>query len=61
VAGIATSGLHLGAPWIVRDAPPRAWLVPVSGVAMLVVLGLMAIVPTIDMWLPRRGRRDAEG
>jgi hypothetical protein len=56
-AAIVTSGLHMAAPWLVRSAPPLAWLMPVSGAAMLVVLGAMSIVPTVDMWLPpvRRG------
>lgn len=62
VAAIATSGLHMAAPWLVRGAPSAAWLMPVSGAAMLVVLGTMCIVPTVDMWLApvRRGPRGGE-
>lgn len=59
---VLSSGLHLAAPWLVRGSPGAAWLLPVSGVAMLGVLGVMAIVPTIDMWLPpvRRGPKAPE-
>jgi hypothetical protein len=53
VASIATTALHLAAPWVVRGHAGLAWLMPVSGVAMLVTLGIVALVPTIDMWLPR--------
>jgi hypothetical protein len=57
VASVVASGLHLAAPWIVRGSPGLAGLMPVSGVAMLVTLGALAIVPAIDMWLPRPARR----
>lgn len=53
VLGVLSSGLHLAAPWIVRGSPSTAALVPVSGALMLIVLSIMAIVPTIDMWLPQ--------
>jgi len=58
-ASILASGLHLAAPWLVRGAPAAAPLMPISGVLMLVVLGIVALVPTVDMWLPRRSRRAA--
>ncbi len=60
VASVATSGLHLAAPWIVRGRPGLSALMPISGVGMLVVMGIIAIVPAIDMWLPRPARRSAE-
>lgn len=53
VAAIGTTALHLAAPWIVRGHVGRAVLVPISGVAMLVTLAVVALVPMIDMWLPR--------
>ncbi|KYF78832.1 hypothetical protein BE11_37695 [Sorangium cellulosum] len=57
VAAVAASGLHMAAPWLIRGAPGAAALMPVSGVAMLLSLGAMAVVSTVDMWLPRRSRR----
>ncbi|WP_437961672.1 hypothetical protein WME76_19905 [Sorangium sp. So ce119] len=57
VAAVVASGLHMAAPWLVRGAPGAAALMPVSGVAMLLSLGAMAVVSTVDMWLPRRSRR----
>jgi hypothetical protein len=61
-ASILTSGLHLAAPWLIRGKPGAAALMPISGVAMLVTLGVMALVPAVDMWLPRarRGAPDPE-
>jgi hypothetical protein len=61
VAAIATSALHLAAPWLVRSSPGTAWLMPVSGAAMLVTMAIIGGWPTVDMWLPRRAGRDAEG
>ncbi|KYF68331.1 MULTISPECIES: hypothetical protein [Sorangium] len=57
VAAVFTSGLHMAAPWLIRGAPGAAALMPVSGVAMLLSLGAMAVVSTVDMWSPRRSRR----
>ncbi|HTN86548.1 MAG TPA: hypothetical protein VL242_22765 [Sorangium sp.] len=57
VAAVAASGLHVAAPWLIRGAPGAAALMPISGVAMLLSLGAMAVVSTVDMWLPRRSRR----
>ncbi len=56
---IVTSGLHIAAPWIVRNSPGLAFLMPVSGAAMLVTLGLMALVATVDMWMPSPSPNDA--
>jgi hypothetical protein len=56
---VFTSGLHIAAPWIVRDSPGLAWLMPVSGIAMLLTLGVMAVVATIDMWLPQPSMNNA--
>jgi hypothetical protein len=53
VAAVATSALHIAAPWLVRGSPGLAWLMPVSGVSMLLTLGTMALISTIDMWLPQ--------
>jgi hypothetical protein len=53
ILSVITSGLHIAAPWIVRESPGLAFLMPVSGITMLVTLGLMALVSTIDMWLPQ--------
>lgn len=57
VASVITSALHVAAPWIVRGRPGASALMPISGAAMLITLSVIALVPTIDMWLPRRGRR----
>ena len=55
VASVVVSALHLAAPWLVRGNTSLAWLVPTSGVGMLLVLGVVAAVPAVDMWLPRKG------
>ena len=57
IASVITSALHVAAPWIVRGRPAASALMPISGAAMLITLTVIAVVPTIDMWLPRRGRR----
>jgi hypothetical protein len=59
-ASIVTSGLHLAAPWIVRGRPGLSALMPISGIGMLFVMGIISIVPAIDMWLPRPARRAAD-
>lgn len=56
-AAVVTSGLHIAAPWLLRTAPAAAPLMPLSGAAMLGTLGSMALVSTVDMWMPRRARR----
>jgi hypothetical protein len=53
VAAVLTSGLHIAAPWLVRGSAGASALMPISGVAMLLTLGGMAVVTTIDMWLPQ--------
>ncbi|MCC6553166.1 MAG: hypothetical protein IT372_09125 [Polyangiaceae bacterium] len=55
-ASVAASALHLAAPWIARGHASVAPLLPISGVAMLATLGMMALVSSVDMWLPRRQR-----
>lgn len=55
---IVSSGLHIAAPWLVRGRPGLVWLMPVSGVTMMVTLGLMAVVATVDMWLPASSSAD---
>jgi hypothetical protein len=54
IAAIVTSGVHIAAPWLVRDSPGTARLLPISGALMLATLSIMACVSTVDMWLPRR-------
>jgi hypothetical protein len=61
VAAVVASGLHIAAPWLIRTAPAAAQLMPLSGVAMLGALGTMALVSTVDMWMPRRARRPEPG
>lgn len=56
-ASVIVSALHVAAPWLVRGRPGASALMPISGAAMLITLSVIALVPTIDMWLPRRGRR----
>jgi len=53
VAAVLTSGLHIAAPRMVRGSVALAFLMPVSGVAMLLVLGAMGLWAAIDMWLPQ--------
>ena len=52
VAAVATSGLHIAAPWIVRGRPALAFLMGTSGAAMLLSLGVLAAVSVVDMWVP---------
>lgn len=52
VLAVATSGLHIAAPWLVRGHAGAAFLVGTSGAAMLIVLGGMALWAVVDMWLP---------
>jgi hypothetical protein len=53
VLAVVTSALHIAAPWLVRGSPGAAVLMPVSGISMLLTLGAMALISTIDMWLPQ--------
>jgi hypothetical protein len=53
VLAVLTSALHIAAPWLVRGSPGAAVLMPISGISMLLTLGLMALISTIDMWLPQ--------
>lgn len=59
VAGGALAiALHIAGPWLVlRDAATWAFVMPLSGVAMLCSLGAMAGVSLVAMWLPS-GRRE---
>jgi hypothetical protein len=52
VAAVVTSGLHIAAPWIVRGRPGLGFLMGSSGAAMLLSLGVLAVVSVVDMWLP---------
>jgi hypothetical protein len=52
VAAVTLSGLHMAAPWIARGRPALAFLMSISGSGMLLTLGVMALVSTVDMWLP---------
>jgi len=52
VLAVVTSALHVAAPWIARGRPGAAFLVPSSGLAMLITLGVMALWSMVDMWLP---------
>jgi hypothetical protein len=52
VLAVATSGLHIAAPWLVRGHAGAAFLMGSSGAAMLIVLGGMALWAMVDMWLP---------
>jgi hypothetical protein len=61
IASVMVSALHLAAPWIVRGRTELSALVPISGAGMLLVLGVVAAVPTVDMWLPRPTRRAGGG
>ncbi len=53
VLAVVTSALHIAAPWLVRASPGAAVLMPISGLSMLLTLGAMALISTIDMWLPQ--------
>jgi hypothetical protein len=52
VAAVVTSGVHVAAPWLARGRPPLAVLMPISGAAMLLTLGVLGVGAMIDMWLP---------
>ncbi len=52
VAAVVTSGVHVAAPWITRGRPGLAALMPISGAAMLIALGVLGLGAMIDMWLP---------
>ncbi|MEO7327940.1 MAG: hypothetical protein ABI193_05145 [Minicystis sp.] len=53
VLAVVTSALHIVAPWLLRASPGAAVLMPISGISMLLTLGAMALISTIDMWLPQ--------
>lgn len=53
VLAVVTSALHIAAPWLVRASPGAAVLMHISGLSMLLTLGAMALISTIDMWLPQ--------
>jgi hypothetical protein len=60
LGGLGSAGaiaLHIAAPWIIRSVPGTGWLMPVSGVLMLVTMSCMALRSLFDLWRPRR---DAE-
>lgn len=61
LAAVVTTALHVGSPWIARGRPALAPLVGGSAVAMLVVLGVMALWSMVDMWLPNPKGRGAPG
>jgi hypothetical protein len=54
IVAVGATAVHLAAPWLVRGREALAPLVAVSAVSMLVALGVMAVVPAVDMWLPLR-------
>ncbi len=55
VVGVAALaiGAHIAAPWLIRDVSP-SWspLLAISGIAMLISLGGMAIVSLVALWRP---------
>ena len=57
-ASVVASALHVAAPWIVRGRPAIAWLMPLSGIAMLIALGAISLISVVDMWLPPAKRGD---
>lgn len=52
VTGALSVGAHIAAPWLVRESASWAFLMPLSGVAMLISLGGMATIGLVAMWLP---------
>jgi hypothetical protein len=52
VLAVVTSGLHIALPWLARGKPGIAAWMGLSGAAMLLTLGVMALGSMIDMWLP---------
>ena len=48
--GAAAVALHIAAPWIIRSAAGTGWLMPLSGIALLLTLGGMALATLIELW-----------
>lgn len=60
LVGALAIGAHIAAPWLIRSSPTGwAWLMPLSGVAMLGSLGGMALISLVVMWWPRAERSAA--
>jgi hypothetical protein len=51
VAAVASSGIHIAGPWLVRGHPSIAMLMPISAIAMLLILAAISVVSGIDMWM----------
>jgi hypothetical protein len=56
IGAVASTGIHIAGPWIVRGHPSLSVLMPISAVTMLFFLGAMALASAIDMWMPRAKR-----
>ncbi len=58
--GALSVALHIGAPWILRAVEGAGWLMPLSGIGLLVTLGSMAVATLFELWrLPTSS--DAQG
>lgn len=48
--GAAFVALHIAAPWIIRAVAGTGWLMPLSGIGLLLTLGGMAVATLIELW-----------
>jgi hypothetical protein len=54
--GAASVALHIAAPWLIRAVDGAGWLMPVSGIGLLLTLGGMAVATLVELWrLPNSG------
>lgn len=48
--GAAAVALHIAAPWIIRSVAGTGWLMPLSGIGLLLTLGGMALATLVELW-----------
>ena len=48
--GAAAVAIHIAAPWAIRSVAGLGWLMPLSGIALLLTLGGMAIATLVELW-----------
>ena len=48
--GAAAVALHIAAPWLIRSIAGTGWLMPLSGIALLLTLGGMAVATLVELW-----------
>ena len=48
--GAAAVALHIAAPWFIRSVAGTGWLMPLSGIGLLLTLGGMAVATLVELW-----------